>query len=190
MARYQVRSLVPGDFAELMELEQLVFGDEGEPVLGPYYVRLCCEMFADTCFVARCDGRIVGYLLSFVRERQAYCTTLAIHPDFQGTRVLLRLLQAFVGSILDRVDGCWFTVKPDNTEARSLHAMLGAVEIGKRIDFYGPGDQRIVSRIDRSAVRSLATRYARLRLIRNDRTATGEPERPAIRFALAAGETP
>lgn len=190
MARYQVRSLTPGDFAELMAMEELVFGDEGEPVLGPYYVRLCCEMFADTCFVARCDGRVVGYLLSFVRDRQAYCTTLAIHPDFHGTRVLLRLLQSFVGAILDRVDGCWFTVKPDNAEARSLHAMLGAVELGQRIDFYGPGDRRIVSRIDRAAVRSLAARYARLKLITDDRRATPQAERPVVGLALASTEVP
>ncbi|HMG54998.1 MAG TPA: GNAT family N-acetyltransferase, partial [Kofleriaceae bacterium] len=116
-----------------------VFGSAGDDVLCPHYLRLCTEFYGDTCFLALVDGRAVGYLLCFVRGRDAYCTTLAVRTEFQRTRVTPMLLAAFVRTVVDQVDTCWFTVKPDNGPARALHAWLGATEAGTLRDFYGPG---------------------------------------------------
>jgi ribosomal protein S18 acetylase RimI-like enzyme len=162
MSRYRARALQRGDFDSLMRLEEDIFGRAGESVLGPYYVRLCCEFFCSTCFVVEHDGEIVGYVLTFVQDREAYCTTLAVVPRYQRSRVLHLLLRELVGTLLPRVDACWFTVRRDNHAARLLHSGLGAEEITVRHDFYGPGDDRIVSRIGRDAVSRLRRRYERL----------------------------
>jgi ribosomal protein S18 acetylase RimI-like enzyme len=169
MSRYDVRPLRSEDFDALMQIEETVFGTSGESTLGAYYVRLVCDFFCDTCFVcmADVDGTpvVAGYLLCFVRGREAYCTTLAVHPDFQGSRVVMRLMQALSHKIVGTVDVCWFTVKADNTSARALHAMLGAQESEVRRDFYGKGDDRIVSRIDRTSMERMAARWSRLGLV-------------------------
>ena len=165
MSRYQVRPLTSDDFPALHRLEADVFGAAGEGVLCSYYLRLCTEFFSEDCFIALADGKPAAYLLSFVRGREAYCTTLAVLPEFQGSRVTVQLLGAFIRSVIDRVDACWFTVKPDNVQARALHRMLGATDVGVRTDFYGPGDQRIVSRIDRDGFERMRPKYERLGLV-------------------------
>ena len=84
---YEIRPLTRNDFAALTELERDIFGAMGEDVLCPHYLRLCCEFFADSCFIAYHQGRPVGYLLSFVKTREAYCTTLAIREEYQRKRL-------------------------------------------------------------------------------------------------------
>jgi len=165
MPDYDVRPLVADDFDTLMALEQSMFGDKGDKTLGPFYVRLCCDFFGDTCLLATVNGAPVGYCLTFVRGREAYCSTLAIAPAHQRTRLVHRMVQSLVVTLASRVDSMWFTVCEDNVDARSLHATLGAREIAVHPEYFGAGEPRIVSRIDRVAFERLRHRMARLGLL-------------------------
>ncbi|MEZ4362709.1 MAG: GNAT family N-acetyltransferase [Kofleriaceae bacterium] len=175
MTSYQVRALRRDDFVALRELERDIFGAAEEDLLCAHYLRLCCEVFADTCFLALRDEHPVGYLLGFVRRRRAHCGTPAVRPEHQRRRATGMLIGAFVEAVVDQVDECWFTVKGDNVAARTLHAFLGAREVERRRDYYGIGEDRIVSCVDRKDFDRLRERYHRLR------GAAGEPvmERPS-----------
>jgi ribosomal protein S18 acetylase RimI-like enzyme len=118
MASRRVRMLQREDFPTLMDLETRVFGTAGEAVLGPFYVRLFCEFFAETSFLAVEDGKPVGYILCVLRGKEAYCTTLAVVPEHQGSRVAFDLLRRLIEVLAGRVDSCWFTVKENNLRAR------------------------------------------------------------------------
>jgi ribosomal protein S18 acetylase RimI-like enzyme len=165
MARYCVRPLRSEDFATLQRLEEEVFGRLGETLLGPYYLRLCCDFFQESCFLALDGEEPAGYVLCFLKGQEAYCTTLAVLPNYQRTRVVVELLRALVQHLVPRVDSCWFTVEKDNVAARSLHKALGATDTGIRHGFYGPGVDRLVSRIDREGFAALRARYQRLGLV-------------------------
>jgi ribosomal protein S18 acetylase RimI-like enzyme len=165
MSDYEVRPLEPRDFDALMTLEHSMFGSRGEKTLGPYYVRLCCDFFGDTCFIALARGVPVGYLLAFVRGREAHCSTLAVVPEHQRTRAVYFLVQSLIRSIAYRVDTLWFTVHEENEAARALHATLGAREQRRSDAYFGPGEPRILSRIDRQAFDRLRARLERLGLL-------------------------
>jgi ribosomal protein S18 acetylase RimI-like enzyme len=165
MADYDVRPLEPRDFETLMALEQSLFGSNGDKTLGPFYVRLCCDFFNETCFLGLAGSEPVGYMLSFVRGREAYCSTLAVAPAHQRTRLVLRLVNAFISVVASRIDSVWFTVHESNLEARALHATLGAREVGQQESYFGPGEPRILSRIDRAGFDKLRARMARLGLM-------------------------
>lgn len=178
MSEYRVRTLRSDDFAAIMDMESTVFSETSEGVLGPYYVRLCCDFYPESCFLVETaveeNPETVGYLLSFPRGREVYCTTLAVHPDYQGTRAILTLLQGFCRWVIPNADVCWFTVESGNFAARSLHRLLGADEVEVREDFYGPGRARIISRIDRAGFARMRSRYQRLGLIPADAKSTTE----------------
>ncbi|WP_437813472.1 GNAT family N-acetyltransferase [Sorangium sp. So ce1078] len=184
MSRYVARTLRSDDFSTLMDLEAALFGSAGEGELGRYYIRLCCDFFKDSCFLVEAAGKPAGYLLSFTRGKEVYCTTLAVLPEYQGSRATHTLLRAFVGSILGWAESCWFTVEEDNHAARALHAMLGAREIEVRPDFYGTGHPRIISRIDRDAFMALRARFERVGLV--DRPAEAKEPRAVDGGGIAA----
>lgn len=165
-SRYTVRALSPEDFPHLQRLEAEIWSADAAGQLCPHYLRLCTEHFADWCFIAFDGERPAGYVLNFPKGRTNYCATLAVHPDYQKSKVNYLLLRAMVRKLLEaEIRECRFLVEPDNREARSVHESLGARVVGEVRDFYREGDHRLVSVIDAEDLERLRLKYTRMRLV-------------------------
>ena len=165
-SRYSVRALTSADFRHLRRLESEIWGGDATGELCPHYLRLCTEIFPDWCFIALDGDRPVGYTLTFANGKVAYCATLAVHPDYQKTRVNYLLIRETVKKLLaEEMEQCRFLVEPGNTDARSVHNALGARVVQEVQDFYQDGDTRLWSIIDRADLDRVRERYTRLKLV-------------------------
>lgn len=164
--RYVVRPLCSEDYAHLQRLEREIWSGDPSGQLCPHYLRLCTELFPDWCFLALEGERPVGYVLNFINGKVAYCATLAVHPDFQKTKVNYLLIRAMVARlVVADLEECRFLVEPGNADARSVHAALGARVVREVEDFYHSGDRRLWSVIGRDDLERMRARYTRLRLV-------------------------
>lgn len=165
-ARFRIRSLESQDFWHLQRLETEMWGQDATGQLCPYYLRLCTELYPEWCFLALDGDRPVGYVLNFPKGRTAYCATLAVHPDYQKGRVNYLLLKAMVSKLIQEdMEECRFLVEPDNDDARSVHAALGARVVGEVRDYYRVGDLRLWSVIGKEELDRARARYTRLKLV-------------------------
>jgi len=155
-----IRTLRSDDYETLHQLEAAIFGQAGYPPVCSYYLRVCTELFPDSCFLALVDGRPVGYNLTFVNGGVAYGTRLGVLDQYQGTGAAIQLIAAMIAMLVKKdVDICWATVKPNNTHARQLYRKIGAIERETRQNFFVPGDELIFLEMDRSALQRFNEEY-------------------------------
>jgi ribosomal protein S18 acetylase RimI-like enzyme len=164
--RYDVHPLTTADYPHLRRLEREIWGSDEVGELCPYYLRLCTDFYSDWCFVAMDGDRPAGYVLNFPKGKVNYCATLAVHPDYQKTRVNYLLIRAMVRKLIEEdMEECRFLVEPDNQDARSVHQSLGARVVEEVHDFYREGDTRLWSVIDKVDLERLRARYTRMKLV-------------------------
>lgn len=164
--RYEIRPLGHGDFAHLRRLEREIWGGDEVGELCPYYLRLCTDFYSDWCFLVLDGDRPAGYVLNFPKGKVNYCATLAVHPDYQKTRVNYLLIRAMVKKLFEEgMEECRFLVEPGNLDARAVHQSLGARVVAEARDYYREGDLRLWSVIGQQDLERLRVRYTRLKLV-------------------------
>jgi ribosomal-protein-alanine N-acetyltransferase len=88
-------------------------------------------------FVARHEGKVVGFGGIWVILEDSHITTIAVHPDFQrrkfGEAILLALLQQAVER-----EAAWMTleVRVSNTSAQRLYHKYGFTTVATRRGYY------------------------------------------------------
>jgi len=99
--------------------------------------------------VAEFEGRVAGYAGIVKRGESGDVLTLSVAPKHRRKgigRELLRRLIDWARS--NNCEAMMLEVRIGNDEALPLYASFGFIEISKRIDYYGPGQNALVMRKD------------------------------------------
>ncbi|HHV61773.1 MAG TPA: ribosomal protein S18-alanine N-acetyltransferase [Firmicutes bacterium] len=98
------------------------------------------ELFHNSraCYlVASVDGRVVGYVGTWLILDEAHVTNIAVHPDYRRQGIgekLLRSMMALAGS--RGAKRMTLEVRVSNKPAQRLYEKLGFVRIGLRRGYY------------------------------------------------------
>jgi ribosomal-protein-alanine N-acetyltransferase len=88
-------------------------------------------------FVARLEGKVVGYGGVWIIMDEAHITTIAVDPDYQGQkigeRILLELLQEGIAQGARRAT---LEVRENNRTAQNLYRKFGFREAALRAGYY------------------------------------------------------
>lgn len=115
--------------------------------------------FANTCFVAEKEGKIVGYILGWISQVDntvAYIHNICINPDFRRKKIGIDLYDRFIEVVRDK--GCkkiFLIINPGNKASFNFHHVQGfkVSEEGEGIiiegdravkDYNGPGKHMVV----------------------------------------------
>lgn len=135
--------VAPADWSGILTIERLRHGDHA---YDPTFVRMIPLVFGRTCWVARADGAVMGYVLGAREDadpRVGWVLSVAVAADGAGlgTRLTAACVAGLEALGVERVR---LTVAPDNARAIAVYAKLGFAEVGLDPDFFGPGEARLV----------------------------------------------
>ena len=137
-ADLEISGLRDEDVAQMAEIEKLSFSvpwseqcirDELDTPLSHY-------------FIARKDGRVLGYIGTRILADECDITNIAVHPDFrrQGLAgILLSELLSFPAG--KGVTAVMLEVRESNLPARAFYEKSGFEYCGRRKDYYEKPDE-------------------------------------------------
>ncbi len=99
--------------------------------------------------VLRRRNAVIGYALVWIFDGELQVNKIAIDAAQRGRgfgRLLMRRMLKLAAEA--RCRRVTLEVRPGNAAARALYADLGFVEVGRRVDYYGPGEEAILMHLD------------------------------------------
>lgn len=88
-------------------------------------------------FVARHQGKVVGYAGVMILGDEGHVTNIAVDPSFHRNRIGMRLLLALVDASRERkIRSMTLEVRRANTGAQTMYKMFGFQTVGVRRGYY------------------------------------------------------
>ena len=135
--RIQIRRFRPSHLRRILQIERDAFPLES--YTRDMFMELydCCgELF----FVAKCAGRIAGYMVTCVRAKDAEIVSIAVDPKYRNGGVGKALMEhAFATLKAARVRRVTLTVRPTNRVAIRFYRGLGFTRVGRLAQYYPDG---------------------------------------------------
>ncbi len=145
-----IRPVEPNDLTSVLEIEQLSFGNEA---FNRRQFRHLAK--SPTCHfaVAEIENQIGGYLILTTRRKSKVLRiySIATKPRFRGQGIgekLMNYTKVFAANQL--FDTISLEVKESNAAAIALYQKMGFVSTGKKMDYYGQGENALVMRFTTS----------------------------------------
>lgn len=112
------------------------------------FIRQAGILFAETFFVAECDGEVAGYTIgAFVQHRRTtgWIIRLAVSERHRRRGFGEHLITAVIGSLREQgADEVYLSVAPSNHGARTLYEKHGFEEADFCPAYFGEGTDRFI----------------------------------------------
>jgi ribosomal protein S18 acetylase RimI-like enzyme len=140
------------DLDAVWAIEREVFGTDIYP---RFFFRQAYDVWGELLRVAEADsGELAGYALGAVgvEAGEAWILSAAVLPEQRGQGIATQLTRDLLDVLRRRgVYSVRLTVHPQNHGAIRIYQRLGFQTIGREEDYYGPGDPRLIMRLELSA---------------------------------------
>ena len=136
--------MVAADLPQVLEIERLAFAKPWTAGLFLHELKLSFSRL-QLARTANGDRRLLGYVCWWVIGDEVHILNLAVRPDARrggtGRALVQRVLDDAVASAAGSVS---LEVRPENEAALALYRSLGFSQIGRRRNYYGPGEDAII----------------------------------------------
>ena len=141
----QLRPMSVNDLAQVAELEAAAFADVAHT---PWSRQLFEDELAQpgrTWWVAHDAGEVVGFAGALLAGDALEVLDVVVAQDRRHQGIARRLLErvTYDGHVLG-ASTVTLEVSQENEAARTLYASLGLAEVGRRRNYYGPGDDALI----------------------------------------------
>ena len=136
------RTMTRADLAEVMTIENVSFPTPWTEAM----IMRELETPHSLHRVAEREGRVAGYLISWLTPPEAMIMSVAVHPDLRGQGIGRALLEdSFRFFSQARLEAVWLEVRTGNLTAQALYQKFGFREVYRRRGYYhDTGEDAIV----------------------------------------------